>query len=168
MVAQWRSLADFYTLRNWKKPVDLYSYSRFSKGFAAHPWKNVSQYVSINKLLVWYRTGRKHRLRKNDFLVNMECLFSYLSFSLKAFFFFLLQGSSEAEPVLQEEEAPALTAPPTGALHLPHQLQWHPAGLAAPCPAMPAPGCVQSERKPRDGKGKNRPHREEHIHPLFM
>ncbi|TKS86438.1 Kinesin-like protein KIF26A [Collichthys lucidus] len=47
----------------------------------------------------------------------------------------------------------ALTAPPTGALHLPHQLQWHPAGLAAPCPAMPAPSCVQSEREPRDGKG---------------
>lgn len=73
------------------------------------------------------------------------------------FFFFPFQGSSEAEPLLQAEEAPALTAPPTGALHLPHQLQWHPAGLAASCPAMPAPSCVQSEREPRDGKGENRP-----------
>lgn len=72
------------------------------------------------------------------------------------FLFFFFQGSSEAQPVLQEEEAPALTAPPAGALHLPHQLQWHPAGVPAPCPTMPAASRVQSEREPRDGKGENR------------
>lgn len=86
----------------------------------------------------------------------MEWWFSKFSFNLKVFFF-PFQGSSEAEPVLQAEEAPALAAPPTGALHLPHQLQRHPAGFAAPCPAMPAPSRVQSEREPRDGKGESRP-----------
>lgn len=84
----------------------------------------------------------------------MDWWVSKFSFNLKVFFF-PFQGSSEAEPVLQAEEAPALAAPPTGALHLPHQLQRHPAGLAAPCPAMPAPSRVQSEREPRDGKGEN-------------
>lgn len=85
-----------------------------------------------------------------------DCWFSKFGSNLKAFAF-LFQGSSEAQPVLQEEEAPALAAPPTGALHLPHQLQWHPAGVPAPCPTMPAASRVQSEREPRDGKGENRP-----------
>lgn len=66
----------------------------------------------------------------------------------------VFQGSSEAEPVLKTEEAPAVSAPPTGALHLPHQLQRDPAGVPAPGPAMPAPSCVQSERESRDGKGE--------------
>lgn len=86
----------------------------------------------------------------------MEWWFSKFSFNLRAFALFF-QGSSEAQPVLQEEEASALTAPPTGALHLPHQLQWHPAGVPAPDATMPAPSRVQSEREPRDGKGENRP-----------
>lgn len=80
---------------------------------------------------------------------RMQCL----CFSLNMCVFFL-QGSSEAQPVLQKEKAPAHTAPPTGAVHLPHQLQRHPAGVPARRPTMPAPGCVQSEREPRDGKGK--------------
>lgn len=87
----------------------------------------------------------------------MDSWFSQFSFNLKVFFLFLFQGSSEAESVLQAEEAPALSPPPAGALHLPHQLQRHPAGLAAPRPAMPAPSRVQSEREPWDGKGESRP-----------
>lgn len=65
-----------------------------------------------------------------------------------------MQGSSEAEPVLQTEEAAAFPAPPTGAVHLPHQLQWHSAGFAPCCPTMPAPRRVQSERESRDGQGE--------------
>lgn len=80
----------------------------------------------------------------------------WLCFCLKTFVF-CFQGSTEAQPVLQEEKAPALTAPPTGAVYLPHQLQRHPAGVSAPCSAMPAPSRVQSKREPRDGQGKNRP-----------
>lgn len=82
--------------------------------------------------------------------------FAKFSLNLQAFCFSpVFQGGSEAEPVLQAEEAPALTAPPTGTLHLSHQLQRHPAGLAAPRPTMPAPSRVQSEREPGDRKGEN-------------
>lgn len=67
------------------------------------------------------------------------------------------QGSSEAEPLVQAEEAPAsLPAAPwsPGALHLPHQLLRHPAALATPRPTMPAPRCLKGQGEPWDGKSK--------------
>lgn len=88
---------------------------------------------------------------KNNNTETMSELMQCFILKLRVFH---LQGSSEAQPVLQEEKGPARAASPTGAVHLPHQLQRHPAGVPARHPAMPAPGCVQSEREPRDGKGK--------------
>lgn len=95
-------------------------------------------------------------IREEKNTLPMLELMQWLCFSLKTFVFYF-QGSPEAQPVLQEEKAPAHTAPPTGAIYLPHQLQRHPAGVPTRRPAMPAPGRVQSEREPRDGKGKNTP-----------
>ena len=64
-----------------------------SKGFAAHPYKNVA----------WYPAVRKHKRTTQKDLLMYE-LFGFVvskfSFNLKALFFLSLQGSSEAEPVL--------------------------------------------------------------------
>ncbi|CDQ56203.1 unnamed protein product [Oncorhynchus mykiss] len=67
------------------------------------------------------------------------------------------QGSSEAEPLVQAEEAPAsLPAAPwsPGALHLPHQLQRHPAALATPRPPCLLRAVSKVKENPGMGKVK--------------